>query len=142
VKPTLQPGIEYSFKLRVADSHTVPAIYPEASEFKEMPVVFATGFMVGLFEWACIKALNPHLDWPEEQSVGTHIDMSHTAATPPGLEVTARVKLVEVSGRRLTFELEASDGVDSIGKGTHQRFIIDRAKFIAKVNEKARKAGV
>src|SRR5262249_21520592 len=52
-------------------------------------------------EWACIEALNPHLDWPREQSVGTHIDVSHAAATPPGLKVTVKARLVEVHGRRL-----------------------------------------
>ena len=72
-----------------------------------MPEVLATGYMVGFIEWACIQAINPHLNWPEEQTVGTHIDVSHLAATPPGLEVVARVKLVEVdrimcTGTRLT----------------------------------------
>jgi fluoroacetyl-CoA thioesterase len=69
---------------------------------------------VGLLEWACIKAINPYLDWPSEQTVGTHIDASHIAAIPPGLEATARVKLIEVHGRWLLFEVEAHDGVDLI----------------------------
>ena len=77
--------------------------------------------MVGFIEWTCIQALNPHLDWPEEQTVGIHIDISHVAATPPGLSVTAKVKLVEVDGRRLVFEVEAHDDFDLIARGRHER---------------------
>jgi len=101
-----------------------------------MPEVFATGFLVGFLEWACIKAINPHIDWPAEQTVGTHIDVSHEAATPPGLEVTARVELIEVDGRRLVFEVEAHDGVDRISRGRHERFVIDREKFDARLDAK------
>jgi fluoroacetyl-CoA thioesterase len=101
-----------------------------------MPEVFATGFMVGFLEWACIQAINPHLDWPAEQTLGTHINVSHAAATPPGLEVTARVKLVKVEGRKLSFEVEAHDGVDLISKGTHERYVIDRRRFDEKLKAK------
>ena len=137
MKPTLKAGIEYEFRFRVPETKTVPALYPQSPEFREMPQVFATGFMVGFLEWACIKAVNPHLDWPEEQTVGTHVNVSHLAATPPGLEVTAKVKLTQVDGRRLVFEVEASDGVDVISKGTHERFVINRARFSEKVKQKA-----
>lgn len=137
MKETLQPGLEYEFRYRVPDTKTVPALYPESPEFQQMPEVFATGFMVGFFEWACIRAINPHLDWPEEQTVGTHINVSHTAATPPGFEVTAKVTLVEVDGKRLVFDIEAHDGVDPIGRGTHERFVINSPKFTAKVKRKA-----
>ena len=137
MKATLKPGIEHQFRFRVPDTKTVPALYPESAEFQEMPEVFATGFMVGFLEWACIDAIKPHLDWPDEQSLGTHINVSHTAATPPGLLVTARVKLVEVNGRRLVFEVEADDGVDVIAKGTHERFVIDRDRFNQKIRSKA-----
>jgi len=140
MKPTLKPGIEYEFRFRVPESKTVPALYPESPEFREMPHVFATGFMVGFLEWACIKAVNPHLDWPEEQTVGTHVNVSHSAATPPGLEVTAKVKLTQVDGRRLVFEVEANDGVDVISKGTHERFVINRSRFSEKVKQKAQAA--
>ena len=136
MKATLKPGITYEHKFLIPPSKTVPALYPEADEFVAMPEVFATGFMVGFLEWACIKAINPHLDWPSEQSLGTHSDVSHEAATPPGLEVTAKVKLVEVSARRLLFEIEAHDGHDLICKGRHERFVIDRAKFEAKLEQK------
>jgi fluoroacetyl-CoA thioesterase len=137
MKPSLKAGIEYEFRFRVPESKTVPALYPESPEFREMPQVFATGFMVGFLEWACIKAVNPHLEWPEEQTVGTHVNVSHTAATPPGFEVTAKVKLTLVDGRRLVFEVEANDGMDVISKGTHERFVINRTRFSEKVKQKA-----
>jgi fluoroacetyl-CoA thioesterase len=141
MKQTLQPGIEHTFTLRVDASKTVPALYPEAEGFQAMPKVFATGFLVGFIEWTCVQALEPHLDGPEEQTVGTHLDLSHLAATPPGMEVTARVKLVEVDGRRLVFEVEACDAADRIARGRHERFVIRREKFDARLQEKARGAG-
>jgi fluoroacetyl-CoA thioesterase len=136
MKETLKPGIRYEHKFVVPQSKTVPALYPESDEFVAMPEVFATGFLVGFLEWACIRAINPHLDWPQEQTVGTHINVSHEAATPPGLEVTATVELVEVDGRRLVFAVEAHDGVDLISRGRHERFIINKDKFDAKVGAK------
>ena len=129
MKDTLKPGIEQEFKYIVPENKTVPALYPEASEFQIMPKVFATGFLVGLIEWTCIQAVNPHLDWPGEQTVGTKIDVDHTAATPPGLEITVHVKLVEIDRRRLVFNGQAHDGFDAITKGTHERFVIEAEKF-------------
>jgi fluoroacetyl-CoA thioesterase len=137
MKETLKPGIKYEHKFVIPESKTVPHLYPEAEEFVIMPEVFATGFMVGFLEWACIKAVVPHIDWPQEQTVGTSINVSHEAATPPGMEVTANVELVAVDGKMLTFNVEAHDGVDLISRGTHQRFVIDKEKFDARVNAKA-----
>ena len=137
MKETLKEGLEYELRFCVPDSKTVPALYPESSEFQVMPRVFATGFMVGLIEWACIQAVNPHIDWPHEQTVGISINVTHTAATPPGLEVCTRVKLIEIDGKRLAFSIELNDGVDNISKGTHERFIIDADKFNQKVKQKA-----
>jgi len=137
MKPSLQPGIRYEHKFTVPSSKTVPALYPEAEEFLVMPEVLATGFLVGLLEWACIKAINPHLDWPREQTLGIHIDVSHEAATPPGLEITVTVELIAVEGRKLVFAVEAHDGVDLISRGRHERFIIDKQKFDSKIELKA-----
>jgi len=137
LKETLKPGIRYQHKFLLPPTKTVPALYPEAPEFLLMPEVFATGFLVGFLEWACIKAVIPHLDWPEEQSLGTRIDVSHEAATPPGLEVTASVELIAVQGRKLTFTVSAHDGVDLISQGRHERFVINKKKFDAKVAAKA-----
>ena len=137
MKDSLQPGLTFDFSFRIPEEKTVPYLYPESPEFQVMPRVLATGFMVGLFEWACIQAVNPHLDWPREQTVGIDLKLSHTAATPPGLTVTVRGKLEKVEGRKLTFSLSADDGVDKISEGTHERFVIDAQRFNGKVSEKA-----
>jgi fluoroacetyl-CoA thioesterase len=137
MKESLKLGIKYAHTFRVPTSKTVPALYPESAEFVAMPAVFATGFLVGFLEWACIKAINPHLDWPREQTVGTHIDISHDAATPPGLEVTATVELLAVEGKKLVFSVAAHDGVDLISQGRHERYVINKEKFDAKVAAKA-----
>jgi len=140
MKDSLQPGLKFEFQFEVPDNKTVPHLYPESPEFQAMPRVLATGYMVGLFEWACIQALNPHLDWPREQTVGITVNLSHVAATPPGLMVTVRGLLEKVEGRKLTFFLEADDGVDLISQGYHERFVIDAEKFNRKVEAKARQA--
>jgi fluoroacetyl-CoA thioesterase len=132
----LQPGLTYTFKFKVPENKTVPHLLPESPEFQAMPEVLATGFMVGLFEWTCIQAINPHIDWPREQTVGIDVKLNHIAATPPGLTVTVNVKLEEVDGRKLVFSIVADDGIDKISEGTHDRFIIDAAKFNAKMAAK------
>ena len=136
MKDSLKVGIKYQHKFTVPKSKTVPNLYPESEEFKIMPEVFATGYLVGFLEWACILAIKPHLDWPNEQSVGTHINVSHEAATPVGHEVTASVELIKIEGKKLTFNVDARDLKDIIYKGTHERFVINKEKFELKVNEK------
>lgn len=136
MKTSLQPGLRYVHRFVVPTSKTVPALYPESEEFLAMPEVFATGYLVGFLEWACVMAIKPHLDWPAEQSVGTHINVSHAAATPPGMEVTATVELLEVDGKRLVFAVQAHDGVDTISEGRHERFVIDKERFDARVRAK------
>jgi fluoroacetyl-CoA thioesterase len=136
MKDSLQPGICHELRFTVPDHKTVPNLYPESSEFQAMPPVFATGYLVGFLEWACLQSVIPHLDWPREQTVGTHVDVSHEAATPPGLTVTARTRLVTVDGRRLVFEVEADDGVEIISRGRHERYVIDSARFNARMTQK------
>jgi fluoroacetyl-CoA thioesterase len=136
MKNSLQPGLTHTFKFKVPENKTVPHLYPESPEFQAMPEVLATGFMVGLFEWTCIQAINPHIDWPREQTVGIDVKLNHIAATPPGLTVTVTVKLEDVEGRKLVFSIVADDGIDKISEGTHDRFIIDAAKFNAKMASK------
>jgi len=140
MKDTLQPGLTFEFKFRVPENKTVPYLYPESPEFQLMPKVLATGYMVGLLEWACLRAIMPHLDWPNEQSVGTLVNFTHSAATPPGMTVTVRVKLEKVDGRKLSFSVVADDGIDTISEGTHERFVIDAAKFNRKLAEKIARA--
>lgn len=133
MRDTLKAGIRYQHTFVVPPSKTVPSLYPESPSFVAMPEVFATGFLVGLLEWACIEAIKPHLEWPREQSLGVGIDVTHEGATPPGFEITTTVELVGVNGRKLTFNVEAHDGVDLISRGRHERFVIDREKFDARM---------
>ena len=104
-----------------------------------MPQVFATGFMVGLMEWTCLQLLAPHLD-AGEGSLGIHIDVSHQAATPPGLTVTVDAECIAVDGRKATFRVRAHDGVDLIGEGRHERAIVVWDRFNARVADKAKAA--
>jgi fluoroacetyl-CoA thioesterase len=140
MRDTLKPGLTHTFRFRIPETKTVPHLYPESPMFQDMPAVLATGYMVGLLEWACVDAIRPHLDWPAEQTLGTHVSFSHEAATPPGLTVTVDVRLTAVEGRKLSFAVEAHDGIDRISSGTHERFVIDAARFRDKVAQKARKA--
>jgi fluoroacetyl-CoA thioesterase len=139
MKPSLKPGLKHRFSFKVPENKTVPYLYPESPEIKSMPAVFATGFLVGLFEWTCIQLIQPHLD-AGEGSVGVHIDMSHLAATPAGMTVTVDAECTQVDGRRLGFKLKADDGVDLIGEGRHERIVVAWDKFNAKVAEKAKAA--
>jgi len=136
MKPTLQPGLRHTLDFVVPAAKTTACLYPESHEFVALPPVLATGYLVGLLEWACMRALDGHLD-PHEQTLGTHVAVSHAAATPPGFAVRASVELVEVDGRRLVFEVLAHDGVDEISRGRHERCVIDRARFDARLRAKA-----
>jgi len=142
MRDTLRAGLEGTFRYRVPASKTVPRIYEEAADFQLMPAVLATGYLVALVEWACVELIKPHLDWPGEQSLGTHVDLSHTAATPPGLTIEVRVRLAAVDGRKLVFEVSAHDGFDKITEGRHERHVIDAARFAAKVAAKSSGARV
>jgi len=141
MSPDLKPGITHRFVYTVPDNKTVPNLYPEFAEFREMPEVFATGFLVGLMEGACLLAIKPYLNWPAEQSVGTHVDFSHLAATPPGMTVTVDCEVTAVDGRKVTFRTRAHDGDELISEGTHQRMVIDTARFNQKLATKRERAG-
>jgi fluoroacetyl-CoA thioesterase len=133
MKSSLTPGLTFEFAFTVPESKTVPHLFPESALFQEMPHVLATGYLVGLMEWACVEALRPHLDWPREQSLGTHVNFSHIAATPVGRTVTVHVHLDKVEGRKLYLTLSAHDGVNLISRGTHERHVIDVERFNAKL---------
>jgi fluoroacetyl-CoA thioesterase len=136
MKPSLVPGLTHRFSYTIPENKTVPFTYPEAPDIASMPRVFATGYMVVLLEWVCIQLMTPHLD-QGEGSLGTHVDVSHLAATPPGLTVTVDVECVEVSGRKVTFKVRAHDGVDLIGEGRHERAVVRWDRFNARVADKA-----
>lgn len=141
MKDTLAAGITHTQKFLVPIEKTVPRLYPEAAPFREMPEVFATGYLVGFIEWACMEALAPYLE-ADERSVGTMISVTHSAATPPGMEVTAEVRCLEVSGKRTLWEVEVRDQTDLISKGTHERFTIKLEQFKARLKAKAEAAGI
>jgi len=137
MKPTLKPGLKHSFSYKVPENKTVPYTYPESDILAKMPKVFATGFMIVLMEWTCTQLMEPHLD-AGEGSLGTHVDVSHLAATLPGQTVTVDVEVAEVSGRKLVFKVRAHDGIDLIGEGRHERVVVAWDRFKAKVAEKAK----
>jgi fluoroacetyl-CoA thioesterase len=140
MKDTLRAGLEGTFRYRVPASKTVPCIYEEAPDFQLMPAVLATGYLVALAEWACIELVKPHLDWPREQTLGTHVDLSHVAATPPGMTVEIAARLQSVEGRKLVFAVSAHDGLDKISEGRHERHVIDAARFEGKLAAKRERA--
>ncbi len=139
MKPTLTPGLKRTLSFKVPKNKTVPHLYPEAASFQAMPEVFATGFMVGLFEWACTELLADHLD-PGEGSLGTHVDFSHDAATLPGMTITVQAECVGVEGPKVRFRVSGHDGIDKIGGGEHERFVVKWDKFNARVADKAKRA--
>lgn len=139
MKPTLKVGDKTDFSFRIPATKTVPHLYPEAHEFQLMPTVFATGFMVGLMEWTCLKVMENHIE-PGEGSLGVHIDVSHVAATVPGQTVTVNAEVTKIDGRRIYFHVKAHDGIDLIGEGDHERMVVHWDKFESRVNEKAKKA--
>ena len=97
--------------------------------------VFATPSMIALIEKAAAESVAPELD-EGMTTVGTKLDVCHTAATPVGMTVTAETELVEIDGRRLVFTVRAVDEAGEIGHGTHERFIVNAEKFLAKTNAK------
>lgn len=138
MKPSLVVGLKHSFSFDVPVTKTVPSLYPEAPHLRAMPEVFATGFMVGLMEWTCMQLLEPHLE-AGEGSLGVHIDVSHTAATPVGFTVTVDVECIKLRGPRAKFKVRAHDGVDEIGAGIHDRFIVQWDRFHKGVGAKSAK---
>lgn len=128
MKQTLKAGQKFTHRYRIPDTKTVPHVYEESDLFRDMPSVFATAFMVGLMEWACMEALRDHME-EGEISLGTNVCVSHSAATPPGMEVEVVATCEEVDGPKTKWSVVARDEKDTIGKGTHERFTISRAKF-------------
>ena len=135
MKKTPQVGLQGTHRLTVTAKQLVPALYPEFASFLQMPPAFATGFLVGFVEWACIETINPHLD-AGERSVGIHINISHETATPADMIVTARVVCIRLEGRRLYWSFEVRDEIDIISRGQHERFVIDLDRFMTTMRQK------
>jgi len=140
MKPGLEVGARAEVRVVVDDALTVPGVSDKFPGFDTMPRVFATAYMVGFAECAAMAVLHPFLD-ATESSVGIDVRFEHTAATPVGMTVTAEAQVTSVEGRVIGFRVVLRDDVEQIGSGTHQRAVIDRAKFDARVATKAAQAG-
>lgn len=127
---SLQVGTKGSSRVTVDEKNTA-----EAMGSGDLPV-FATPAMAALMEKAAAESVAPYLE-PGYTSVGTMIQIEHVSATPKGCAVRCESELVGVEGRKLRFTLAAYDGAGLIGRGTHERAIVERAKFIEKAAAKA-----
>lgn len=98
--------------------------------------VFASPMLIAVMEAAAVDCLEGHL--PENyQSLGVQLNVAHTAPTPIGFTVTAKATLKEVNGRKLTFDVTASDGIEQIGSGVHTRIVVDTPRFMARLAAKS-----
>lgn len=131
----LNVGLTAEQTLTIDESLLVPAVSDHFTSFKSMPPVFATAYLVGFVEWACIEALKPYLE-EGQQTVGTHVNLSHTAATPVAMTVTACIELIAIEGKLLRFKVICKDNLDVISEGFHERFIVDTPKFMERLNKK------
>lgn len=138
--PVITAGLLHAETLVVAPLHTVPEIDDTWPGFRDMPPVFATAMMIAFIEETCVRALRPYLG-PHQRTVGTSVNVSHVAATPVGMAVTAEIELVEISGRVLSFKATCRDEAGLIGEGTHQRTIIDYGRFMERLKEKSASIG-
>jgi len=127
---TLEPGLVAEITHVVAEADTA------ATYGSGLVPVLSTPHLIALMEAVSQAAIEPHLA-QGESAVGIHVDMVHLAATPVGMEVRVRSELVEVKGRRLSFRVEAWDEVERVGEADHQRFVIDTARFMSRMVEKA-----
>jgi fluoroacetyl-CoA thioesterase len=140
MKPGLEVGMTGEHRHVVAVSETVRHLFAETPAINAMPEVFATAYMVGLMEWGCVELLAPFYE-PGEGSVGTRVDVSHVAATPPGMTVTVTSRVTAIEGKFIWFDVAAHDGVDEIGRGRHQRAVVRFGRFAEKAAAKAAAAG-
>lgn len=125
----ITPGLIGTAELVVALEHTAPFVGSGRI------AVLATPVMINLIEAAALNAVE-HLLPAGHQSLGIHLDVSHTAATPVGLRVSATAEVARVEGRTITFNVEARDQFEPIGGGTHQRVVVSVERFDARVQQK------
>ncbi|MDE2094759.1 MAG: thioesterase family protein [Burkholderiales bacterium] len=134
MKSSLQTGLAGQVTVEVDRDRTI-GFMGEAAR------VYATPMLVRDIEVACRELLLEHLD-PGEDSVGTRVEIDHLAATLLGMRVELGVRIAEVKGRAVTFDVSGSDGVDTICRGKHVRFVVDVKTTEARLVAKARKAGL
>ena len=123
-------GAKGSFSLVVRPEHL-------ANRFKDatLPPVLATPVMIMMMENAALNAIKPYLD-AGESAVGTRVDVQHLAATPAGRTVSAEAEVTRVTGKQIGFRIDATDGVERIGTGTHERMVIELSRFIERLNRR------
>ena len=129
MSPQLKPGIDGKADLVVAEEHTAPRVGSGRVH------VLATPVMINLIEAAALAAIE-HLLPEGYQSLGTLLEVRHMAATPVGMRVTASAEVISVEGRLIRFRVEARDEKDLIGDGTHERVVVNVAKFDERVRRK------
>jgi fluoroacetyl-CoA thioesterase len=125
----LIPGLSGEAEVLVREADTA------ASLGSGLVPVFGTPALVALMEGAAVKAVSACLP-PGQITVGGRIDVRHLAATPIGMRVKARAALLEIDGRRLVFHVTAWDEIEPVGEATHERFVVDEARFLAKAHTK------
>jgi predicted thioesterase len=125
----IAPGLAGTVEITVGEEHTAPSIGSGRVR------VLATPVMINLIEAAALKAIE-HLLPAGYQSLGTHLDVHHVAATPVGMRVKATAEVTKVDGRTVAFKVEARDEKDLIGHGAHERVVVNVAKFDARVQNK------
>jgi fluoroacetyl-CoA thioesterase len=125
-------GAKGTFTLRVTPAHL-------ANQFKDamLPRVFATPMMILAMENAALNAIRSYLD-PGESAVGTAVEIRHLAATPVGHDVTAEAEVTRVDGRRVAFNVKARDETEEIGRGTHERMVIDMRRLDERLSAKSK----
>ncbi len=131
----LRAGMRHAETITVEDRLTVRQVVGMFVQETDMPPVMATAYMIGFVEWTCMRLLEPYLE-PQHRSLGTHVNLSHSAATPVGMKVTAEVTLESVEGRRLRFRVICRDEVDVICEGQHERFVVDIDRFFVGLAKK------
>lgn len=140
MKTTLHSGLTDHLKYVVPVERTVPYLLPEASEFTRLPKILATGYMVAIMEWTCMRTLIGHLD-DDEATLGVQINVSHVAPTPPGALLIVEATLTRVEGRHLYFEVHAHDDVGEVGSGTHDRAVINVNRFQTQLGKRESQRG-
>jgi len=141
MKPALAQGVTSSFSKDVDETMTVPYGRGEYPLFADMPKVLATAALVTFIEAACAETLAAHLE-SDEVSLGTVIDVTHSAPTPVGATIRAEVEVVKVEPRSVSFSVTVLDDEDVISVGTHTRAVISRPRFDQKVDAKRERLGL
>lgn len=135
MKDSLRTGLSHEFTYEVPANRTVPHLLPESPEFTQMPDVLATGYLVAIVEWACMEGLRAHLD-EDEISLGIHVNLSHEAATLVGWTIKIETTIHHIDHRAVTFEITVTDDRGTVvSTGTHRRGIVNRERFLNKLEQ-------